>query len=161
MYFRSSLWPKITGFTGSILGKSSESQMSPDHFATTAGIGLRAAQIAFHSATVGKPWRGHQLPVVALPGHRGGASGMVRGLSWIKASPDLRALLNLPETRSLTPVRPRLKMRPDDWHVATSSDKRPTIGPILAHRKRSHERAEAFRVVARKQHRIVPVWQTF
>ena len=130
-------------------------------FATCVGIDVRSAQIAFKNAAQGKPWRGHHLPVVQVPGQRGGASGMVWGLAMDRASPELRALLKVPDTLPLTPVEGRFKGRPDDRHVTTAVDKQRIIAPIVAHPKGSHERADAFRVAAGLQHLVGSDWHRF
>jgi hypothetical protein len=85
---------------------------SVSEFAAAANISDSVARKAFSLAA----WRGHHLPVVALPGQRGGASGMVWALQLDKASPDLRALLKLLETLPSRPIERRIKARPDDRH---------------------------------------------
>ena len=137
------------------------SYLAPEQFAEHAGIGQRAAQIAFQNAFSGKPWRGHVLPVVALPGQRGGAYGMVWGFDVNKASPDLRALLKLPETLPSMPIERRIKARPDDRHVTTATDKQRIIAAILAHPKGSCARAAAFCVAAMQPHKVGTGWQEF
>ena len=114
---------------------------SANDFAAAIGIAEQVARRALARAACGKPWPGHHLPVVSLDGRRGGASGKVWGLDLDKASPDLRALLGLPETLPSTSVEPRLKTRPDDRHVVTAVDRQRIIGPMLAAPKGSHARA--------------------
>lgn len=67
--------------------------MTAADFAASFQITERAARKAFETALTGKPWRGEVLPVVALPGQRGGKGGMVWGLVLDKCSPALRAKL--------------------------------------------------------------------
>ena len=55
--------------------------LAPEHFAASMGIGVRAAQIAFQKVAEGKPRKGIDLPVIALPGNRGGAGGKVWALA--------------------------------------------------------------------------------
>ena len=62
-------------------------------FATLTEISPQAAREAFRKASEGKTWRGHDLPVIALSGQRGGAGGVVWGLVLDRCSPDLKALL--------------------------------------------------------------------
>lgn len=135
----------------------------PAEFSNAAGISVRASQLAYKNGSEGKPWRGHRLPVIALDGHRGGAGGKAWGLVLDAASPELRALLKLPETPASTlpstAVEPRLKGRPDDRHFALSLDKQRIIAPILETKRGSSERAEAFRAVVAKPHRYGDGWK--
>lgn len=141
------------------------SLVSPQEFATARAISRQAAAKAFREASEGKPWRGHHLPVVPLDGHRGGAGGKAWGLVIEAASPELRALLKLPETPCSTlPSTGHeglLKGRPDDWHFTVSRDKQRIIGPILAAKRGSTERAAAFRAVAAKPHKFGDGWTQF
>lgn len=84
---------------------------------------------------------------------------MVLGLQLDHVSPDLRALLKLPETLPSMPVKRRLKARPDDRHITTATDKQQIVGPILAHPKGSHERALAFRDASACQHQMGCRWE--
>lgn len=79
---------------------------------------------------------------------------MVWGVAPDRASPELRALLKVPETLPSMPVERRLKGRPDDRHIASAMDKQRIIAPIMAHPKRSPERAAAVAEAARQQHLI-------
>jgi len=139
--------------------------ISPVAFSEVAGISVRASQLAYKNASEGKPWRGHHLPVVPLDGHRGGAGGKAWGLVIEAASPELRALLKLPETSCSTlPSTGHeglLKGRPDDWHFTVSRDKQRIIGPILATKRGSTERAAAFTAVAAKPHKFGDDWTQF
>lgn len=67
--------------------------IQPSGFADLTGISLRATQKAFRNAAAGRTWRGHALPVVEVPGQRGGASGKVWALLLDQCSPELRAKL--------------------------------------------------------------------
>lgn len=131
--------------------------LSVTEFAVAVGVSDRAARKAFQN----RSFRGHHLPVVQVPGQRGGAGGMVWGLALNRATPELRALLKLPETLPSTPVERRLKGRPDDRHITTAVDKQRIIAPIVAHPKGSHERAEAYRDAAGQQHLVGSHWSRF
>ena len=135
--------------------------LSPHSFAEAAGLTPRAAQIAFKRALAGKPWRGETLPVIEQFDQRGGAGGKHLVLAVDAASPELRVRLGLPETPVQPPLKPRLKDRPDGWHIGVMSDKLRIIEPILCHPSRSSERASAFQEVAVKQHRFGDGWSRF
>jgi hypothetical protein len=127
------------------------SYLSTLEFAAITGICDWVARRAFAKGT----WRGQSLPVVQVAGN-GGASGMVWALQLDKASPDLRALLKLPETLPSMPIERRLKVRPHDRHVTSATDKQRIIAAIVAHPKGSHERA-----AARMQNQVGTGWQRF
>jgi len=126
-------------------------------FAASAGLSIRGAQAALSR----RNWRGHNLPVEVHPGQRGGAGGVVWGLALDKASPELRALLKVPETLPSKPVERRLKARPDDRHIAGAVDRQRIIAPIMVHPKGSRDRAAAFAEAARQQHMVGPGWSRF
>ncbi len=84
---------------------------------------------------------------------------MVWALQLDKASPDLRALLKLPETLPSMPIERRIKARPDDRHVTTATDKQRIIAAILAHPKGSCARAAAFRESAMQPHKVGTGWK--
>ncbi len=67
-------------------------------FASALGISDRAARMAFAVAKSGKTWKGEILPVVQVPGQRGGKGGSVWALHLDGCSPKLRAVLGLPES---------------------------------------------------------------
>ncbi|HRO10948.1 hypothetical protein [Amaricoccus sp.] len=64
--------------------------VSPKEFAEALGISERIARRAFAR---GRPCHGHALPVIEVPGQRGGAGGKVWALSLDHCSPELRAIL--------------------------------------------------------------------
>jgi hypothetical protein len=132
------------------------SYLTTIEFSEITGVCDRVARRAFAKGT----WRGQILPVLQVTGN-GGASGMVWALQLDKASPDLRALLKLPETLPSMPIERRLKVRPDDRHVTTATDKQRLIAAILAHPKGSCARAEAFRATAMQPHKFGTGWQRF
>jgi len=115
----------------------------------------------FRECQTGKPWRGHRLPVVALDGQQGGASGKVWGLDLGAATPELRALLNLPETPISTDFQASAKSRPDDRNFELAVNKQKILAPILKHPKGSQERSEAFRKAAAEHHRFGADKRTF
>jgi hypothetical protein len=104
----------------------------------------------------GKSWRGLNLPVFAIDGRKGGASGRTFGLVLDAASPELRALLNLPETPASTPVslpvEAPVKALPGARHFSVAADKQRIIAPMLKLPKGSPERAAAFRQAAAALH---------
>lgn len=127
-------------------------QMAPSEFAVSLGISDRAARDAFSKAVDGKPWRGHYLPVIREAGQRGGAGGQVWALDTAAASPELRALLKLPEPAPSTPVEPRLKGRPRERDFAAGEAKMRIIAPALEHPRGSAERAAAVKAAAGVPH---------
>ncbi|THD81540.1 hypothetical protein E7811_16680 [Aliigemmobacter aestuarii] len=54
----------------------------------------QAARKAFRRASEGHAWRGEVLPVVAVPGQKGGNGGTVWALDLDRCSPTLRAKLD-------------------------------------------------------------------
>jgi hypothetical protein len=113
----------------------------------------------------GKSWRGLNLPVFAIDGRKGGASGRTFGLVLDAASPELRALLNLPETPASTPVslpvEAPVKALPGARHFSVAADKQRIIAPMLKLPKGSPERAAAFRQAAEALHSFDGGKQTF
>lgn len=129
--------------------------LSAHGFSEAVGITRRAAQLAFRNATEGKTWRGHSLPVAELAGQRGGSGGSAKHLILDMASPELKALLNLPETPPSTVPsthpEPRLTTRPDEAHFAVALDKQAIIAPILKAARYSTERAELIRATSERE----------
>lgn len=123
--------------------------LAPDKFSEAMGIGLRAAQAAFQKAATGQPWRGFELPVVAVPGNQGGAGGKVWVLALDRCPEPLKTQLGIVEDG----VQGRLNNNaPADWQWDEQGFRARLIKPILATAKRSPERADAFRSVAAKTH---------
>lgn len=132
-------------------------QIRPIDFAELMGIGLRAAQIAFRNAAFGQQWNGHALPVVEVPGQRGGAAGKVWALSLDHCSAELRAKLApalpsrfeapvkgrvefsgfLPKSRSDRGTRRVLVTREWDARIDLPEDRRRAIAAELALQARS------------------------
>lgn len=121
---------------------------TPLQFAEGMGITPRAAQIAFSNAALGKPWRGEVLPVVALPGQRGGKGGMVWGLALDKCGPALLAKLETVQAGLKAPLNAP-SMRPfQPWQFEEQLARLEAIRPILATDKRSTARDVAYRQAA-------------
>lgn len=122
--------------------------VSADTFAKAYGITPQAARLAFRNAALGKPWRGHVLPVVALPGNRGGNAGTVWGLALDHCPPALRDRLDalLPVIQS--PVQTPIKGHVEDWQFDEQKARLRIIQPILEAPRGTAERAERFRNVA-------------
>ncbi len=128
--------------------------LSPAIFASSMGIGPRAAQVAFQKAAEGKPWKGITLPVVALPGNRGGAGGKVWGLAVDRCPPELKAKLGIFESPFEASVQDTLNGRLEPWQWQEQQDRLRIIAPMIGLEKRAPERAEAFRAVAAMRHFI-------
>lgn len=131
--------------------------LTAQDFAAAHQITDRMARKAFANGR----YKGETLPLVEQFDQRGGAGGKHLALAIDAASPKLRLMLRLPETPVHPPLKPRLKVRPDDWHIGVMSDKLRTIEPILCHPKGSSERARAFEEVAGLQHRFGDGWSRF
>lgn len=97
--------------------------ISTADFAHAVGISRQAAHRAFQSAAMGKPWKGFALPVVALPGNRGGASGKVWGLALDRCSPELKAKLGVFEGPFEAPVQGTLNGRLEPWQWQEQQDR--------------------------------------
>lgn len=128
--------------------------ISTADFAHAVGISRQAAHRAFQSAAMGKPWKGFVLPVVALPGNRGGAGGKVWGLAVDRCPADLKAKLGVFEGPFEAPVKGTLNGRLEPWQWQEQQDRLRIIAPMLGLEKRAPERAEAFRAVAAMRHFI-------
>ena len=88
-------------------------------FATAIACELRTAQKALKTCASGKPWRGHHLHVVQMPGNRGGKSGVTWGLDVARATPELLEDF------------PGLKAYLDTGLVPAETQKGPEIDPRL------------------------------
>ncbi len=99
------------------------------------------------------------MPVVALPGHRGGAGGKVWGLDLSRCNADLKARLGIFEGPFEAPVQGTLKGRLEAWQWAEQQDRLRIIAPMLGLPARAPERAATFRAVAGMRHFIrgVPI----
>lgn len=126
--------------------------LSAADFARRAGVSVQAARLAFRNAVGGQTWHGHALPVVEVPGQRGGAGGKVWALSLDHCSPELRAKLApalpsaveapvkggvelsglLPKSRSDRGKRRVLVTREWDAGIDLADDRKRTIAAKLA-----------------------------
>lgn len=68
---------------------------SATDFASAFNMSRQTAWRVLKSASEGKRWRGHVLPVIELDGQRGGAGGKVWGLVLDRCAPELRAKLGV------------------------------------------------------------------
>lgn len=120
-------------------------------FAKATKLSERAARHAIGLCAAGKPWRGHHLPVVQLPGQRGGASGITWGLDLSRATPEL--LDDFPGLKSYleTPPVPAKQGNGADiepWRVKVQSERFEIIKPAIDTRPRTGYRAEALAKIA-------------
>jgi len=124
--------------------------VSSEEFASSAGIGLRAAQLALRKAAQGKLWHGEALPVVPLEGRRGGSAGCGYALDLSQCSPDFLAKY------------PQLKAKRDEaaatvsasgvpggvlepWRVKEQHRRRDILRPALGTAPKSRERGKVLR----------------
>lgn len=120
--------------------------------ATASGLSRRAASKMLSRGAQGQLWRGHSVPVVRLPGGRGGVSGEVLALDRSHATPELLTLLkldtvSLPATAGPAPV-PNIAR----WQFEEQQDRLRIIKPILDTPPRSRARAAAYRSAAETVH---------
>ena len=118
--------------------------LDPKAFATVAGVSDRRARKIFAEGH----WHGFVLPVVQLPGHRGGKGGAVWALAVDRCAPELQAKLMAVEPAFEEPVKGALKGRVDDRHIEIAQDKARIVAPCFATPKGSLERAQAIRALA-------------
>lgn len=135
----------------------------PSAFAEIRGLTDRAARKAFQRCATGATWNGIRLPVEQISGQRGGRGGVTWGLRLDLCAPEVLAKLGLgewAETAASMPSEQRLKSRPADRHVSVALDRQRIISPILTTKRRSPERAQAFRdIAAQPAHQIGGRWQ--
>lgn len=122
--------------------------LGADQFAEVMGITDRAARKIYANALQGKPWRGETLPVVALPGQRGGKGGVVWGLALDKCSPALRAKLEAANPDLKAPLNAPVNRAFQPWQFEEQLSRLEVIRPILATDKRSTARDIAYRQAA-------------
>lgn len=91
---------------------------------------------------------GYNLPVIAVPGSRGGAGGKVWALAVDRCEPALKAKLGAVESPFEAPVQRSLKGEVAGWQLDEQADRLRIIAPFLGTPKGSAERAEAFGTVA-------------
>lgn len=126
--------------------------LPPESFAASMGIGLRAAQLAFQNAAEGKLWKGLALPVVTIPGNRGGAGGKVWALALDRCPAELKAKLGVVEGPFEAPLQSAFNGKVEPWQWEEQADRLRIIQPVLDLPKRSAERVEAFRRIAGERH---------
>ena len=127
--------------------------LSPNQFAQMAGISLRAAQWAFQNACQGKQWRGHRLPIIAVPGQRGGKGGTVWGLAVDHCDAELQAMLlpmasNAVENTLERPVNAPIEGR----QIEEQQARWRILQPILQTPKGTAARAAIIRDLAARSH---------
>lgn len=122
--------------------------LTASDFAAAFQITDRAARKAFEYAASGKPWRGEALPVVAMPGQRGGKGGAVWGIVLDKCSPALRAKLEAVHPALKGPVNAPLNRALQPWQFEEQLARLDAIRSILATEKRSTAREIAYRLSA-------------
>lgn len=128
--------------------------ISTADFAQAVGISRQAAHRAFQSAARGKPWKGFTLPVVALPGNRGGAGGKVWGLALDRCPAELKAKLGVFEGPFEPAFQSDLNAAVEPWQWEEQADRLRIIAPVLGLEKRSAERAGTFRQIAAQVHLV-------
>lgn len=124
------------------------SVLAAHSFASSLGVSVQAAREAFRRAAEGHAWRGEVLPVVALPGQRGGKGGTVWGLILDKCSPVLRAKLGAVHPALEGPVNTPVMRALQPWQLQEQMARLEAIQPILATDKRSTARDTAYRQAA-------------
>lgn len=128
--------------------------VTSDQFATAHGMTIQVARRHFVKGT----YKGEHLPLVQVPGQRGGKGGAVWALRLDACSDALRAKLEAPVPVDQTPVEASFEARSNGafqpWQFDELNDRLRIIQPLLATPKYSPERAEVCRVQAAKMHII-------
>ncbi|WP_156429049.1 hypothetical protein [Paracoccus aminovorans] len=134
-------------------------RLSAHELSGFSDLSLRGAQAALQRGY----WNGIKLPVERISGQRGGKGGAAWGLRLDLCPPEVLAKLGLDEraeTALSMPSEQSLKGRAGDRQVSVALDRQRIISPILAMKRRSTERAQAFRdVAAQPAHQIGGRWQ--
>ena len=125
--------------------------LSSQDFAIAAALPGRTARYAFEVCAQGKTWRGHDLPVVQLPGQRGGVGGVTWGLDLTRATPEL--LDDLPGLKAHmdAPAVPAERTSPSDiepWRVKVQAERFEIIKPAISTKVGSSARAETLGKIA-------------
>lgn len=128
--------------------------LTASDFAAAFQITERATRKAFECAASGRLWRGEALPVVALPGQRGGKGGAVWGIVLDKCSPALRAKLEAVHPAFKGPFNAPLNRALQPWQFEEQIARLNAIQSILATEKRSTAREIAYRQAAAQPHVI-------
>ncbi|MFC3059411.1 hypothetical protein [Paenirhodobacter populi] len=127
--------------------------ISADAFAQSLEITPQAARLAFRNAVSGRRWRGHNLPIVEIPGQRGGNGGSVWGLAVEHCDPELQALL-LPATAEAaentleTPVNSSI----EGWQIEEQQARWVIIQPLLLAQKGTTARGDLIREATARHH---------
>lgn len=122
--------------------------VSASEFAAAFQITPRAARKVFRNAAEEEAWRGYSLPVVALPGNRGGAAGKVWALAVDRCPDEIKAKLGAVEG----PLKQVFKGAITAWQLDIQAERRRIIEPILSTLKHSAERGDAFRAGSAQVH---------
>lgn len=122
--------------------------VTPADFASANGVALRSAHTVFSCAADGQTWRGEVLPVVAVPGQRGGKGGTVWALVPDQCSPALRAKLEAVHLVLQCPVSAPFNRALQPWQFQNQVARLKVIQPILSTAKRSGARDEAYQTAA-------------
>ncbi|HCZ01184.1 MAG TPA: hypothetical protein DHV56_14485 [Rhodobacter sp.] len=117
---------------------------TPEIFAKAHGMTIQVARRHFAKGF----YKGEVLPVVALPGQRGGKGGMVWGLVLDKCSPALLAKLEAVQTGLKAPLNAPSSRTFQPWQFEEQLARLEAIRPILAKDKRSTALDVAYRQVA-------------
>lgn len=126
--------------------------------AETLNISRQSAHNMLSNAAKGKPWRGHHLPVVQLPGQRGGAGGKTWGLDLTRATPELLdAVPGLKAHLSAVPATVGTGNRPeiDPNRVRVQAERFEMIKPAIHTEPGSPERGRILKEIAAK---AKPCW---
>ena len=124
--------------------------------ADTLNVSRQSAAAMLSNAAQGKPWRGHHLPVVQLPGQRGGAGGMTWALDLSRVTPQLLAEVPALKAHLVKPAAPAVPMVASDhaWRAERARERLAVIRPILDTAPKSRARGEALRAVEARRHLI-------
>lgn len=134
--------------------------LTANTFAEASGLSERHARRALGLCAVGKPWRGHHLPVVQLPGQRGGAGGKTWGLDLTRATPELlEAVPGLKAHLNTVPAKVDTGNRVDidPNRVRVQAERFEMIKPAIHTRRGSPERGRILKEIAAK---AKPCWGT-
>jgi hypothetical protein len=127
--------------------------ISATAFAKAMGVSVRAAQVAFSNAAKGKKWKGTTLPVVMLPGQRGGTAGAGWWLAPDRCAPELRVkLAPALEPAFEGPLNRSFKARIGEWQFEEQAGRFSIIRPALDAPKGSSRRAALLKEAAGRVH---------
>lgn len=122
--------------------------VSPEVFARAFSMTTQVARRHFAKGT----YKGDTLPVVQVPGQRGGAGGMVWALNLDRCAPELRARLAVAEVPVESPLEEAFEGQITARQWDDQAARQRIIRPILDVPKGTAERAEAFRAAAAQVH---------